>query len=238
MNTNVPQIARPTPAANAPTQPNATASSISAQSKPAFVSSPIAAPAANKAAQAPAAKKPAAKKAKKAAAKKAAPAVKKATAAVKKAAAAAKPIIAKQQAAFSNASSKQSAAAAEVVGNLTSKAAEGLNQAIANSKQNIQVAIECGNTATSISKSIAAEFNKIASQAIAQNSQALQKFLACRTASDLVNLGNTLLRSHADSAYNSSLKLAELTAQFSKISEPLNAHLASATQSLNKKFSK
>ena len=113
-----------------------------------------------------------------------------------------------------------------------------MNEALAASKQNVEAAIACGNNAVSISKSISAELNKLANQTLTQNTQAVQKFLSCRTASDLVNLANSLLRSQADAAYNSGLKLAELSAQFSRVGEPLNARVANATSALTKKFGK
>ncbi len=226
MNTQQPQIARPTSALATPAAQSATQSSNSIQSKPAFI------PAKPAAAKPVAAAKPAAKKAapKK---KAAAPAPKKKTTTPKKskssakkpAANAAKP--ASQPAANSN----KSAASSAPINTLAGKA-------VAESNETIKAVIECGNKATEISKSIGAEISKIANSALSQNAQAFKQLLGCKTATDFVNVSNSLIRSQADSAYSTSLKLVELVTQFTKVSEPLNARVAAATQSIAKNVQK
>lgn len=242
MNTNTPQIARPTPAAVTPAVQTATPSSPSIASKPAFVPAkpattqsiapkPAAKPIAVKPAAKPVAKKPAPKKASKPAAKKPAPKVATKPAAKVVAPAASKP----SQAANSN---KSSSAITATVSNIQEQANEALNKAISSSSETIQVVIECGNQANAISKSINAEINKLANNAIAQNTQAFKQLLSCKTATDFANLGNSLIRAQVDGAYSTGLKLAELTSQFAKVSEPLNVHIASATKAFTKNFGK
>jgi hypothetical protein len=237
MNTNTPQIARPTPNIATPTTQTATPSSSPITSKPAFVPSKPAAtqsitpkPALKPIAAKPAAK-PVAKKAAKPAAKKPAPKI----AAKKPAAKTAAPSASKpSQAANSN----KSSIVVATVSNIAEKANENINKAIAGSTETIQVAIECGNQATAISKSITAEISKLANNAIAQNTQAFKQLLNCKTATDFVNLSNSLIRTQADGAYSTGLKLVELTSQFAKVADPLNVHIASATKALTKNFGK
>lgn len=229
MNTNTPQIARPTPNIATPTTQSATPPSSSPiTSKPAFVPSK---PAATQSISPKPAAKPVAKKAAKPAAKKPAPKI--AAKPVEKAAA---PAAASKSSQAAN--SNKSSIVVATFSNITEKANESLNKAITGGSETIQVAIECGNKATAISKSINAEISKLANNAIAQNTQAFKQLLSCKTATDFVNLSNSLIRTQADGAYSTGLKLVELTSQFTKVAEPLNVHIASATKALTKNFGK
>lgn len=238
MNTNTPQIVRPTPNIAAPTPQAAVPTNSSITSKPAFV--PTAKPATTQSiAPKPIAAKPAAPVAKPAA-KKAAPKKASKPAAKKPASKiAAKPAapVAAKSAPTAN-SNKSSSAISATISNITEKANEGISKAIAGSSETIQVAIECGNKATAISKSINAEITKLANNALSQNAQAFKQLLACKTATDFVNVSNSLIRAQVDGAYSAGLKLTELGAQFAKVSEPLNVHIASATKEISKKFGK
>lgn len=119
------------------------------------------------------------------------------------------------------------------------QAAQSLNDSISASKQNVEAFIESGNLASSLSKSIGSKIAEIGNSMMSENINALQQFLTCRTASDLMNLQNDYIRSNVDSAFNGSLKIAELFAQYSaKIAEPINERIADATEKFAKKVRK
>lgn len=142
---------------------------------------------------------------------------------------------AKAQKKFFDLSSETVAQAAKSV----DKAAQNLNDGISASKQNVEAFIESGNLATSLSKSISSKLAEIGNSLMSENINALQQFLTCRTASDLMNLQNEYIRSNVDSTFNGSLKIAELFAQFSaKVAEPINERIAEATEKFAKKVRK
>lgn len=117
----------------------------------------------------------------------------------------------------------------------TEQATAQLNDAINASRDNIEAVIECGNIAQGLTKSIGNKLTELANEITAQNINAAQQFLSCRTASDILNVQNEYIRSNVDNAFNNSLKIAELLAQFTKVAEPLNERIANATEQFAKK---
>ncbi len=103
------------------------------------------------------------------------------------------------------------------------------------SRENAEAAMECGNMAVTISKSVSSELINYANQAFAQNVELSKQIFNCRTLNDIFDLSSKFVKSNLDGFFNESMRVSELAFQgANELAEPMNERLSKSTERLVK----
>jgi hypothetical protein len=103
------------------------------------------------------------------------------------------------------------------------------------SRENAEAAMECGNMAVTISKSVSSELINYANHAFAQNVELSKQIFNCRTLNDMFDLSSKFVKSNLDGFFNESMKVSELAFQgANELAEPVNERISKSTERLVK----
>lgn len=115
--------------------------------------------------------------------------------------------------------------------------ARSLNEAVSLSRENVEAAVECGNAAADIVRSMSTELLAYANSAFSENVETSKRVFGCRTINDWFDLQNDLFRTNVDLVINQTLKLSELSFKLAMdTAEPMNERLTVATNKLAQTF--
>jgi hypothetical protein len=110
-----------------------------------------------------------------------------------------------------------------------------VNEATELSRENAEAAMECGNMAVTISKSVTSELINYANHAFAQNVELSKQIFNCRTLNDMFDLSSKFVKSNLDGFFNESMKVSELAFQgANELAEPMNERISKSTERLVK----
>jgi hypothetical protein len=104
-------------------------------------------------------------------------------------------------------------------------------------KETADAAVESATLAGEVTQSISSEIADMTNSLIAEQFKAVEKFLACKTVTDIFNLQTSYLKNNVDNVFSRALKLAELSLEYSNAAEPLNESAARAGEKIAKAFS-
>ena len=114
-------------------------------------------------------------------------------------------------------------------------ATRAVNEAVELSRENAEAAMECGNIAVAVSKSVSAELINYMNQTFAQNVELSKQIFNCRTLNDMFDLSSRFMKSNLDSFFNESVKVSELAfSGAGEIAEPLNERISESAERLVK----
>lgn len=110
-----------------------------------------------------------------------------------------------------------------------------LNDFIALSRENIDVAVEVSNIITDIAKATNAELVKYSNSNFSENLDICNEAFSCRNINDAVEIGNKWISCNVDNFFAQSERLADMLFQFAnEASEPVNDHILESTERLGK----
>lgn len=114
-------------------------------------------------------------------------------------------------------------------------ATRAVNEAVDLSRENAEAAMECGNIAVAVSKSVSAELINYMNQTFAQNVELSKQIFNCRTLNDMFDLSSRFMKSNLDGFLNESVKVSELAFNGAgEIAEPLNERISDSAERLVK----
>ncbi len=118
------------------------------------------------------------------------------------------------------------------------KASEALESLMDENEETLQAITESGDLAADISRDISQELNDQSNKLLSEQTRAFENFMKCRSASDIWNLQNELIRKSCDQLFNNSLRMAELFSEYTRVLDPIQEQFAGAMDRAAKKASK
>ncbi len=124
---------------------------------------------------------------------------------------------------------------AEQMAKSSSNATHAMNEAMALSRENLQVLMDVTNIAVTVSKQLGAESVSYMNKLFAQNTDLSKQVLSCRTLNDMFDLASRVMKTNLDSFFSESVKMSEMLFQCATdVSEPLNDRVSETTERMTK----